>query len=62
LKRALLLFPDVKTMTEFVFINHVEGIEMKTKDCSVNGLFTDELLTIAEKKYQAKLVFMRVIH
>ena len=52
-----MIFPDVKSMEGFVFTHHVSGIEMKTNECSVSGLLTDELITIAETQYQAKVIF-----
>ena len=58
LKRALLTFPTVAGMAEFILSNKVTKVDANTADCSIPGLFSDELIVIAETQYGAKLLLM----
>ena len=57
LKRALLAFPTVAGMTEFILAHKVIKVNADTTDCSITGLFSDELLVIAETQYGATLLY-----
>jgi len=57
LKRALLTFPTVAAMAEFILANKVIKVDADTTDCSITGLFSDELLVIAETQYGATLLY-----
>jgi len=61
MKQALLLFPDVRSMTEFILKNRLSNIECDSKECAVSGVFTDKQLTITEGLYGASVVYMRLI-
>jgi len=44
-------------MTEFILANKVIKVDADTTDCSITGLFSDELLVIAETQYGATLLY-----
>ena len=61
MKQALLLFPDVGSMTEFILKNRLSNIQADSKQCSISGIFTDKQLTIAEGLYGARVMYLRTI-
>jgi hypothetical protein len=61
LKQALLAFPDVGSMAEFVLINKLSHVIINSNECFISGLFTDDLIKLAETEYQAQVLYMRVI-
>ena len=61
MKQAILLFPDVGSMAEFVLKNRLSNIETDYTQCTIRGIFTDKELTIAEGLYGATMMYMRTI-
>jgi hypothetical protein len=61
MKQALLIFPDVKTMSEFILLHTVSNVEANTAHCSLSGLFTDEYIVIAETQYGASTILKPLV-
>ena len=61
MKQALLLFPDVGSMAEFIVKNRLSNIESDSKQRSISGVFTDRQLTIAEGLYGARIMYLKTI-
>ena len=57
MKQALLKFPDLGSMTEFILRNRLYAVESNSKELTVGGMFTDKHLTIAEGLFNARVVY-----
>ena len=61
MKQAVLLFPDVGSMAEFILKNRLSNIETDYTQCTIRGIFYDKQLTIAEGLYGAQVMHMKMI-
>jgi hypothetical protein len=61
LKQAVIAFPDVLHLVDFVLENELSKVETDSKERVVEGLFSDELIKKAEIEYQAQIVYMRSV-
>ena len=55
MKKVILVFPDVTSMSEFLLLNKVSKAHTKTCDKELRGIVTDKVLTVASKEYGAKV-------
>ena len=55
MKKVILIFPDVTSMTEFLLTNNVSKAITNTAEKKLQGIMTDKVLSIACKQYGAKV-------
>ena len=55
MKEAVLYFPDTNAMANFILHENISHSEVNSRDISVKGLFTDEEIETAERKYEGWL-------
>ena len=49
----LLIFPNVNRMSDFVLSYEVYGVEVNSRELSLSGKLSDELVSIAVTQYHA---------
>jgi hypothetical protein len=60
-KQVLLRFPDAVRMADFILTNKVSKVETDSREITIKGLLTDQLIAIAETQYEAKLIDLRAV-
>ena len=55
MRKVILIFPTVVSMTEFLLLNQVSKALINTKDKELKGIVTDKVLDIACKQFSAKI-------
>ncbi len=55
MKKTVLMFPSKASMAEFILAHKIVCIDTDVVYFTCTGEFTDELLNIALKEYQAKI-------
>ncbi|HZF63263.1 MAG TPA: hypothetical protein VEZ55_02200 [Chitinophagaceae bacterium] len=61
MKQVLLRFPDAVRMADFILTNKVSKVETDSREITIKGLLTDQLIAIAETQYEAKLIDLRAV-
>ena len=61
MKQVLLRFPDAVRMADFILTNKVSKVETDSRETTIKGLLTDQLIAIAETQYEAKLIDLRAV-
>ncbi|RYZ25393.1 MAG: hypothetical protein EOO10_18370 [Chitinophagaceae bacterium] len=56
MRKALLLFPDVASLTAFIFEQRISGLEVNTRERRVSGMLTEQQIVMACTQYKAELV------
>lgn len=54
MKKAMLVFPDVVSLTDFVMVYRVKGIEVKSADLVLCGVLSEREYKAAIDKYGAE--------
>ena len=54
-------FPDAVRMADFILTNKVSKVETDSREITIKGLLTDQLIAIAETQYEAKLIDLRAV-
>lgn len=55
MKKVVLLFPDVSSITEFVLSYKVSKAIVNTSEKTLTGTMPEKLLDVAVKQYSAKI-------
>jgi hypothetical protein len=55
MRKVILIFPDVMSMTEFLFSNKVAKAQTNSAAKELTGIMTEKILDIACKQYGAKV-------
>jgi len=57
-KQVELVFPNEVNMARFILSQRIAHIETDIENCYLKGVLTDDLVAIAETKYNATILFM----
>ena len=55
MRKVILIFPDVISMTEFLLMNKVSKAQTNSVEKELSGVMTDKVLNTACKQYGAKI-------
>jgi hypothetical protein len=53
MQAALLIFPDVNSLSDFIQRYEVYGVEVNTRELSLSGKLSNELVYVALTEYRA---------
>ena len=56
MKKVVLLFPDISTLTEFVLLGHFSHAEVNTKDFTLTSFLSEDEIAMACTRYEALVV------
>jgi hypothetical protein len=55
MRKVILVFPDVTSMTEFLLTNKVSKTIIESSQKTLKGVMSDKVLDVALKQYSAKI-------
>lgn len=55
MRKVILVFPDVTSMTEFLLTNKVSKTIIESSQKTLKGVMSDKVLDVALKQYGAKI-------
>ena len=55
MRKVILVFPDVTSLTEFVLTNKISKTIIDSSQKTLRGVMSDKVLSVAVKQYGAKI-------
>lgn len=55
MRKVILVFPDVISLTEFILSNKVSKAIIDSSQKTLKGIMSDKVMDVAIKKYKAKI-------